>query len=140
MVLGDGEGVPLGVRLESASPAEVTLADATLNEVRVPPPKGRPRQKPKRIIADAGYDSAPLRARLKERAIELIAPYHKNNKRRRYEDGRKMRRYKRCWIVERTNAWLEQFPRLLVRHEHLLSTYYAFFYIACLWITLRHCL
>ncbi len=30
--------------------------------------------------------------------------------------------------------------RLLVRHEHLLSTYYAFFYVACFWITLRHCL
>jgi len=26
----------------------------------------------------------------------------------------------------------------LVRHEHLLSTYRAFFYLACFWITLRH--
>ncbi len=41
---------------------------------------------------------------------------------------------------ERTNSWLGQFRRLLVRHEHLLSTYRAFFYIACFWITLRHCL
>jgi hypothetical protein len=92
MVLGDGEGVPLGVRLESASPAEVTLADATLKEVRVPRPKGRPRQKPKRVIADRGYDSDPLRERWKRRGIELIAPYRKNNKERRYEDGRKLRR------------------------------------------------
>jgi hypothetical protein len=29
---------------------------------------------------------------------------------------------------------------LLVRHERLLSTYYAFSYIACFCITLRHCL
>ncbi len=43
-------------------------------------------------------------------------------------------------IVERTNAWFGQFRRLLVRHEHLLATYRAFFYIACFWITLRHCL
>jgi len=140
MVLVDGQGLPLGVRLESASPAEVTLAEDTLKEVRVPRPKGRPRQKPRRVIADAGYDSDPLRERLKKRAIELIAPYRKNNKRKRYHDGRKMRRYKRRWIVERTNAWLGQFRRLLVRHEHLLSTYYAFFYIACFWITLRRCL
>ena len=49
-------------------------------------------------------------------------------------------RYKRRWIVERTNAWLGQFRRLLVRHEHLLSIYYAFFYLACFWIALRrHC-
>jgi transposase len=51
-----------------------------------------------------------------------------------------LRRYKRRWIIERTNAWFGQFRRLLVRHEHLLSTYRAFFYLACLWITLRRCL
>src|SRR5664279_3967885 len=137
MVLVDGQGLPLGVRLESASPSEVTLAQATLDEVRVPRSQGRPRQKPERVIADRGYDSDPLRRRLKKRGIELIAPYRSNNKQRRYEDKRKLRRYKRRWIVERTNAWLGQFRRLLVRHEHLLSTYCAFFYLACFWITLR---
>lgn len=80
MILGDGEGVPLGVRLESASPAEVKLADATLKEVCVPRRKGRPRQKPKRVIADRGYDSDPLRKRWKKRGIELIVPYRNNNK------------------------------------------------------------
>ena len=140
MVLVDGQGLPLGVRLESDSPGEATLAEATLNEVRVPRAKGRPRQKPKRVIADRAYDSDPLRERLKKRGIELIAPYRKNNKQRRYEDGRKLRRYKRRWIIERTNAWFGQFRRLLVRHEHLLATYRAFFYLACLWITLRRCL
>lgn len=89
------------------------------------------------MIADRGFDSDPLRERLKKRGIELIAPYRSNNRERRHEDKRKLRRYKRRWIVERTNAWLGQFRRLLVRHEHLLSTYYAFFYLACFWITLR---
>ena len=137
MVLADGEGIPLGVRLESASPGEVTLAEATLAEVRVPQPIGPPREKPVRVIADRGYDSDPLRERLQKRGIELIVPYRENNKQRRYEDRRKLRRYKRRWIIERTNAWLGQFRRLLVRHEHLLSMYYAFFYLACFWITLR---
>jgi transposase len=91
------------------------------------------------VIADRAYDSDPLRERLKKPGIEWIAPYRKNSRERRYEDGRKLRRYKRRWIVERTNSWLGQFRRLLVRHEHLLSTYYAFFYLACLWITLRRC-
>ncbi|MGA2923596.1 MAG: IS5 family transposase [Candidatus Sulfotelmatobacter sp.] len=140
MVLVDGQSLPLRVRLESASPHAVTLAEATLQEVSVPQPKGRPRQKPERVIADTACDSDPLRQRLQKRGIELIVPYRENNQQRRYEDGRKLRRYKRRWIVERTNSWLGQFPRLLVRHEHLLSTYRAFFYLACFWITLRHCL
>ena len=71
-----------------------------------------PRQKPERVIADAGYDSDPLRQRLRARGIELIAPYRKNNRKRRYEDGRKLRRYRRRWIVERTNAWLGQFSQV----------------------------
>ena len=64
MVLVDGQGLPLGVRLESASPGEATLAEATLAKVKVPRPKGRPRHKPKRVIADRAYDSDPLRERL----------------------------------------------------------------------------
>jgi IS5 family transposase len=72
MVLADGGGLPLGVRLESASPGEATLAEATLAEVKVPRPKGRLRQKPKRVIADRAYDSDRLRERLKQRGIDLI--------------------------------------------------------------------
>ena len=138
MVLVDGKGLPLGVRLESASPHEVTLAEATLEEVSRP-------QAERPSAAKAGKGDCRPRLRfgsaaraIEKRGIELIAPYRKNNKQRRYEDGRKLRRYKRRWIIERTNAWLGQFRRLLVRHEHLLSTYQAFFYLACFWITLRH--
>src|ERR1700686_4334346 len=104
------------------------------------PDKGRPRQKPKRIIADRAYDSDPLRERPAKRGIDPSCPIARTASNRRYEDGRKLRRYKRRWIIERTNAWLGQFRRLLVRHEHLLATYRAFFYLACLWITLRRCL
>ena len=132
MVLVDVGGLPLGVRLESASPAEVTLAQSTLAEVTVPRRKGRPRQKPKRVIGDRAYDSDLLKERLKKRGIDLIVPYRENNKKQKHEDGRKLRRYKRRWILERTNAWLGQFRRLLVRHEHLLLTDRAFFYLACL--------
>ena len=137
LVVVDGGCLPLGARLESASPGEDTLAEATLAEVKVPRPRGRPRQKQKRVIADRAYDSDPLRERLRKRGIDLIVPYRKNSKKRKHEDGRRLRRYRRRWIIERTDAWLGQFLRLLVRHEHLLSTYRALFYLACLWITLR---
>ena len=140
MVLVDGQGLPRRVRLESASPAEATLAEATLAEVRVPRPRGRPLQKPKRVIADRGCDSDPLRKRVKKRGIEWIVPYRKNNKQRRYQDRRELKRYKRRWIIERTNAWLGQLRLLQVRHEHLLATYHAFFYLTCLYVTLRRCL
>lgn len=129
-VLGDSQDNPLGVGLESASPTEVTLVDARLAEVRVPRLKGRPRQRPKLVIADRGNDFDLLPERGKKRGIERIATYRKNNKQRRYEDGRKLRRYERRWSIGCTNAWFGQFHRLLVRHEYLLVTYRAFFYLA----------
>lgn len=132
MVLVDGGGLPLGVRIESASPGEVTLAKATLAEVKVPRPKGRPKTKPKRLIADRAYGSGPLCERLKRRGIDLIVPYRKNTKKRKHEDRRKLRRCKRRWTIGRTNAWFGQFRRLLVRHEQPVPTNRAFFYLACL--------
>jgi transposase len=51
---------------------------------------------------------------------------------------RKLRRYRRRWKIERTFSWLQNFRRLLVRHDRLITVYRGFFYLACLMITLRH--
>jgi transposase len=96
-----------------------------------------PKKKPERIIADKGYDSDQLRERLRKRNIELICPYRDNNKDKKHEDKRKLRRYKRRWKVERTFAWLGNNRRLVVRYERNITVYSAFFHIACLILTLR---
>jgi transposase len=136
MVLVDGTGTPLGAYLDAASPAEVTLLEQTLDTVAV----GRPRKRPDRLIADRGYDSNPLRARLAHRGIEPIIPARRNHRRATHQDGRKLRRYRRRWIVERTFAWLGHFRRLVVRYERLITTYAGFFHIACALLTLRRVL
>ncbi len=69
MVVVDGQGLPLGIHVTSASPSEVTLVDATLNMIRVPRPgSGRPRHKPRRLSGERGDDSDPLRELLRRRA------------------------------------------------------------------------
>ena len=139
MVVVDGRGIPLGNYLHSASPAEVRLAETTLATIRVGRSHraGRPRQKPVRVIADKAYDSDPLRKRLQKRGIELICPHKRNRVRPATQDGRGLRRYRRRWIVERTNAWLGNFRRLVVRYDRSLTIYGAFFHIACFMIVLR---
>ena len=139
MVVVDGKGVPLGNHLHCASPAEVRLAEETLATICVGRchRAGRPRQKPVRVIVDKAYDSDPLRERLRQRGIELICPHKKNRVRPATQDGRALRRYQRRWIVERTNAWLGNFRRLVVRYDRSLMIYGAFFHIACFMIVLR---
>jgi len=142
MVLVDGAGTPLGAYLEAASPSEVTLLEQTLDTVavgRMGQP-GRPRKRPERLIADRGYDSNRLRAMLVRRGIEPIIPARRNNRQATHQDGRKLRRYRHRWIVERTFAWLGHFRRLVMRYERLVATYSAFFHLACAMLTLRRVL
>ena len=138
MVVVDGQGVPLGKHLDSASPNEVTLIEKTLDAVAVPRNgPGRPKKNPQRLIYDKAADSDALRDRLGKRGIELICPHRANRKKPKRQDGRKLRRYKRRWKVERTFAWLGNFRRLVVRYERSITMYSAFFHLACLIIALR---
>lgn len=138
MVVVDGQGIPVASLLESATPAEVTLLEPTLAKLPVLPENGR--KVPvwiRRLVLDRAYDSDPLRTRLLARGIEMICPHRKNRKKTKTQDGRKLRRYKRRWKVERTFSWLGSFRRLLVRYEHKLSVYQGFFHLACVFIILR---
>ena len=131
MVLADGAGTPLGVHVDAASPAEVTLLAPTVENV--PPDCGQP----ERLIADRGYDSNRARAWLAERGIEPIIPARSNNTVATHQDGRKLRRYKRRWLIERSIAWLQNFRRLVVRYEYLAVNFIALVHLACVVITLK---
>ncbi len=138
MVVVDGQGIPVGSTLASASPAEVKLAEQTLEAVKVPRKgRGRPKKRPVRLIGDKAYDSDLLRKRLGELKIDLIVPHRKNRTKTKKQDGRKLRRYKKRWKVERTFSWISNFRRLVVRYERLIEVYRGFFHLACLTIVLN---
>jgi transposase len=136
MVVADGGGTPLGVYLDSASPAEVQLLESALRTVAVPT-GGRPRRYPERLIADRGYDSNAARRWLKDRGVQPIIPCRKNNTQAMDQDGRHLRRYRHRWIIERTIEWLGTFRRLVIRYERLIENYAGLFHMACALLTLR---
>ncbi len=67
----------------------------------------------------------------------MIAPHRRNRTQPKTQDGRALRRYKRRWKVERLWAWLQNFRRVLVRHERHVHNYLGFVYLGCLVILLR---
>ncbi len=139
MVLADGQGTPRGLCVEKASPSEVKLLEKTLDSVKVKRRRGERRRphKPERLIADRADDSNPARALLVKREIEPIIPRRKNNRVATHQDGRKHRRYKRRWIIERTNSWLQNFRRLVARYERNVKNFEAMVHLACALITLK---
>ena len=139
MVVVDGRGVPVGAQLASAQIAECRLAESTLKQVRIPRPgRGRPRSHLRRVIADRGYDSDPLRMRLKRPGTELIAPYRKNVRNRNVS-----RTNESCADTASSGKsnepmpWLQNFRRIQIRYDRILTVFHGFFHFACLLITLR---
>ena len=131
MVLADGAGTPRRIHVDAASPAEVTLLAPTVESL--PEEIGQP----ERLIADRGYDSNPARIWLAEHGIEPIIPARSNNTVATHQDGRKLRRYRRRWLIERSIAWLQNFRRLVVRYEYLAVNFIALVHLACAVITLK---
>jgi len=130
--------MPVGLHLDSAQRAEVHLAQTTLETVRVRTPKGRTRSRPEHLTADKGYDSRRFRQYLRRRGIaHTIPPIQRKAPFRPHRLPRfDPARYAQRWIIERSTAWLQNFRRVLVRHERLLTTYRAFVVLACVMITL----
>lgn len=114
MVVADGQGIPLGGHLCSASPAEVTLVEATLPSL--------PNQNAvQRLIADKAYDSQPLRQQLAAQQIQLIAPHMCNRRQPKTQDGRLLRRHRKRWKIERTIGWTTSSRRITIRWDRLLG-------------------
>lgn len=131
MGIADGHGLPLALRTESASPAEVKLVAATL-EARIVA------DVPERLIGDKAYDSDQLDEQLRqEYGTEMIAP-NKVNRRVPTQDGRPLRRYVRRYKIERLFSWLFNFRRLVVRYEYHAENFQGLVHLAAAIILLRH--
>ncbi len=128
MAMADRNGLPIAIRIESGQRHEAPLVVPTLKSRFV-------KDLPERLIGDRAYDSDKLDKELADMGIEMIAP--NKRKRRKTQDGRKLRRYRRRWLVERLNAWLLSFRRLVTRYEHHAENFSGFVKLGCIVILLR---
>ena len=117
---------------ESASLREVKLVEATIeNSFFV--------QTPEWLIGDKAYDSDGFDQHLKKsRSIEMITSHKGDRIRFRTQDGRKLRRYKRRWKVERLFAWLQNFRRIVVRYEYYTENFLGMVQLGCAIILLGY--
>jgi len=125
----DSHGLPVAVWVASGERAECQLVVDTLDARFV-------EEAPLKLIGDKAYDSDALDVQLeRELGTTLIAP--NRAKRRKTQDGRGLRRYKRRWKIERLFAWLMRFRRIVTRWECKSENFLGFVQLACLVILLR---
>ena len=131
MVLMDGDRTPLGVIITAANESEVNHIERLLDAAVVELPDES------RLLYDGAADSDPLRERLAERGVELICPHRRNRVKPATQDGRKLRRRRHRWKVERVNAWLQSYGRIAIRKDYLAVMFLGWTQLACLFTILK---
>ena len=126
-IIVDGTGLPLGMAAASANVSEQDLLVPALEDVPVEVPPGTP------VIADKGHDSDPLRDKVEAAGFEPIIPHRRNRVRPTRNDGRRLRRYRHRWLVERTNAWIHCYRALAMRWSR-----YSFMYVGLVYLSFIH--
>lgn len=142
MLVVDGTGIPLTFLTEAANISEFKLALQTIDQISVSNRPLHPRKRPEILVADKGYDAQWLRDAIKKRSI--IPKIPKRRKRGQKEEPAYNTTidsyYKTRWIIERTNAWLQNYRRITVRWDRKCENYEAFIELACILICLRRVL
>jgi transposase len=129
MAVADGNGLPLACGIASGERHEARLVHDTLKTSFLD-------ELPTRLIGDKAYDSDPLDEQLAASGIDMISPNRRTNV-CRTQDGRKLRRYRRRWLVERLFAWLFRSRRLVTRYEHKAENFLGFVQLACIVVLVR---
>lgn len=109
-----------------------------MEQIGIPQPLGRPRQRPKHLAGDKGYSCGRVRDWLRAHGIKPLIP-HKDNEHARH-DGRvkfDKQTYKRRSIVEQTIGWLKECRRIGTRFEKLAVNFLAMMKLAMIQRCLR---
>jgi transposase len=134
LVVDAANGIPVGLAVDAASVPETALGPAAL--ALMPIPAATLAAAPVPVLADKAYDSDGLREHLADEGYVLVAPHRDNRVSPPMIDGRRLRRYKRRWKVERTFAWLHSYRRVVTRHEKSCQRFEGFVQMACAFMAL----
>lgn len=84
--------------------------------------RGRPRIRPKKLVADKAYGTKSFKASLRRRGIQPVIPRKRNQKRGRPHNARL---YRERNLVERFFGRLKHFRAVATRYDKRASTYLA---------------
>ena len=96
--------------------------------------RGKPKQRPRYLVGDKGYDSQKIRRTLRRQHSTPIIPKRKNAK---YKPRFNRGLYRERNRIERLINRLKQFRRVATRYEKRADNYLAMLMIAAIFIWLK---
>jgi transposase len=124
----DGRGLPLAVEVTGGQRHESTQVEAVMEGIAIPPPIGRPRQRPKRLAGDKGYSYPTIRRWLWTHGIRAVIPRKSNQSPGHGTFDKQSHRRRRG--IEQCVGWLKECRRIGTRFEKLAIRFVAMFKLA----------
>lgn len=119
----DGKGRPFTVALTPGQQHDVTMAETLMQQGAIRSGRrGRPRVRPRRLVADKAYGSRKFKRFLRRRGIQPVIPRKRNQKRGRPHNAAL---YRERNIVERFFCRLKHFRAVATRYDKRATTYLA---------------
>lgn len=115
--LSDTLGRPVALHVTAGNVSDITMAETLLAEV----------EDCRYVLADKGYDSDKLRAKIREKGAKPVIPGRKSRKKPiRFDKVR----YKFRWMVEAVFCRLKDFRRVATRYDKLARNFISTLAIA----------
>ena len=111
----NGEGKPAKLHLTEGQRHDVTCAETLLEGIR-----------PEHVVGDKGYDSDPLRKKIRSIGAKPVIPSRRNRRIRRHD----RQRYKLRNVVERFINRIKNCRRVATRYDKLAVTFLGFVQLA----------
>lgn len=131
----DRNGIPISSVVSGANRHDAPYFEPVLESVSIPQRRGRPKNRPAKLVADKGYDSGKIRQYCSRRGIKSMIPEKAlpEGKQRRKRGPRprfEIETYKARNIVERMIGWLKNCRRIAFRFEKMALSFHAMVKVA----------
>ena len=117
----NGQGRPVRLVLTGGQCHDMVQAETLLEDLS-----------PKNVIGDKGYDSDPLRDKIRRRGATPVIPARRGTRRRRYNRTK----YKLRNVVERFINRIKHYRRVSTRYDKTDTNYFGFLCLASLVTTI----